>query len=226
MLKTADKDVFVDLHNSWRSKAATGQLTGNKKAKILNLMQWDNELEKSAKAYADLCNYQHSSEVGHSILPYTYGENLALTNQQMNTTYVIEWANNAWAEEHVDFDHDTLECTPRKKCGHYTQMVWESSIRIGCAVSVCSEINAPEEELDGMAAMYVVCHYFPPGNFRGNPPYEYDGKDLVSTSQKAKTDYYPDQSKSNPNQIPVSQQLNICSEDTSRSYTKKRCKNF
>lgn len=43
--------------------------------------------------------------------------------------------------------------------GHYTQMVWENSTKIGCGYAQCDNIY------------YFVCNYAPAGNFDINNPY-------------------------------------------------------
>ncbi|KAE9414467.1 hypothetical protein Angca_008594 [Angiostrongylus cantonensis] len=48
---------------------------------------------------------------------------------------------------------------PRMAIGHYTQMVWEGSYKLGCGVAVC-----PDKTL-------VVCQYSPPGNYIGSIMY-------------------------------------------------------
>jgi pathogenesis-related protein 1 len=54
-------------------------------------------------------------------------------------------------------------------CGHYTQIVWRSSQRLGCGVAVCttgSPWGSPSPSWT-----YVVCNYDPPGNYVGQRPY-------------------------------------------------------
>ncbi|EYC00668.1 hypothetical protein Y032_0114g465 [Ancylostoma ceylanicum] len=44
--------------------------------------------------------------------------------------------------------------------GHYTQMVWQDTYRLGCYVHRCPSMT------------YVVCQYGPRGNWIGDPIYE------------------------------------------------------
>ena len=44
------------------------------------------------------------------------------------------------------------------KTGHFTQVVWRSSKKLG--------VGAAQSNVSG--AWYVVCNYFPPGNVRGD----------------------------------------------------------
>ena len=40
--------------------------------------------------------------------------------------------------------------------GHFTQVVWKSSTKLGCGIGVASNNN-----------IYGVCNYSPPGNVQG-----------------------------------------------------------
>ena len=46
-------------------------------------------------------------------------------------------------------------------CGHYTQMVWQTSTKVGCAMAVCED---SQEQV-------WVCQYQPAGNWVGKKPY-------------------------------------------------------
>jgi hypothetical protein len=76
---------------------------------------------------------------------------------------------DAWAAEKADYDYAGNSCAPGKTCGHYTQMVWRTSLRVGCAVQACSQ-NSP---FGGSTPNWElwVCDYAPPGNIFGSKPY-------------------------------------------------------
>ncbi|KAJ2975077.1 hypothetical protein NQ176_g5721 [Zarea fungicola] len=46
--------------------------------------------------------------------------------------------------------------------GHYTQMVWKSTQKVGCCTVKC-----PAGTVLGLPSLYTVCNYSPPGNFQG-----------------------------------------------------------
>jgi hypothetical protein len=48
-------------------------------------------------------------------------------------------------------------------CGHYTQVVWRNTERVGCGYSTC--------QAQGFNFEVWVCNYDPPGNFIGQAPY-------------------------------------------------------
>ncbi len=56
-------------------------------------------------------------------------------------------------------------CAAGKQCGHYTQLVWRDTERVGCGVANCNNV-------DGFGAGNLwVCNYDPPGNYVGERPY-------------------------------------------------------
>ncbi|CAI5489144.1 unnamed protein product [Closterium sp. Naga37s-1] len=48
-------------------------------------------------------------------------------------------------------------------CGHYTQVIWNGTLTVGCAKASC-----------GTAADVWACNYYPAGNIIGQPPYVQD----------------------------------------------------
>ena len=62
-----------------------------------------------------------------------------------------------WAAELADYDAKKNRC--KGVCGHYTQIVWRKSQRLGCGMASCGDTEV------------WVCNYDPPGNFLGQRPY-------------------------------------------------------
>lgn len=104
-------------------------------------LEWDDTLANYARQYASKCQFKHS----HS----PYGENLAAGYPTVNA------AINAWYAEHELYSY----IWPRfsYKTGHFTQMVWKSSTKLGCAFVACNGTN-------GTPGHYLVCEYNPHGN--------------------------------------------------------------
>ncbi|XP_076927457.1 pathogenesis-related protein PR-1 type-like [Bidens hawaiensis] len=130
---------FVNTHNCMR--------------RVLNLppLTWDDKIAKVAQAYANKrkdCQLIHSEGSG-------YGENLGV-GPKLNGL----WSTQMWIDERPDYDYATNQCLAM--CGHYTQVVWKKTERIGCGVAKCD---------DGSDFNMVVCNYDPPGNYQGQWPY-------------------------------------------------------
>ncbi|XP_071691874.1 pathogenesis-related protein 1-like [Rutidosis leptorrhynchoides] len=123
--------------------------------KVLNLpcLKYDPALEKSAQEWAD---QRKDCALIHSTGPV--GENMAY-GPELNITYAVQ----LWLDERLDYKYSTNECL--QMCGHYTQIVWKNTERVGCARSLC-------DRKDGGWTYYtVVCQYDPPGNVVGQWPY-------------------------------------------------------
>ncbi len=83
-----------------------------------------------------------------------YGENLyEIAGARTNPRGVVD----QWAAESKNYRYGSNTCLG--VCGHYTQIVWRDTRRVGCAVA-------------GTATTEVwVCNYDPPGNWIGKRPY-------------------------------------------------------
>ncbi|KAK3206732.1 hypothetical protein Dsin_020778 [Dipteronia sinensis] len=132
---------YLNAHNAARSQVGVGPVT------------WDIQIAAYARNYAN----QHSSDcrlVHSSGSPY--GENLAGSTGDLSGTRAVQ----LWVNEKADYNYNSNSCAPNKVCGHYTQVVWRNSVRIGCAKVKCST-----------GGTFITCNYAPPGNFIGQKPY-------------------------------------------------------
>ncbi|KAK2885281.1 hypothetical protein Q8A67_016118 [Cirrhinus molitorella] len=150
-LTEQERSTIVDMHNELRSKVQPS-------AAFMQKVVWDEGLRLVAELYAAKCIWDHNPELEN------LGENLFVGTGPFNVTKAML----NWFEEHVDYDHETDNCPEDKMCGHYTQMVWADSKKIGCAAHLCDKL----ENLDFEKATLLVCDYFPQGNFEGQKPYE------------------------------------------------------
>jgi uncharacterized protein YkwD len=112
---------------------------------------WSTRLEALAQDWANrlLAEKQFSHRPTGS-----YGENLfEITGAAASSAQVVaNWATEAW-----NYDYTSNTC--RGVCGHYTQIVWRDTKKVGCAVA------------RGKAREVWVCDYDPPGNWAGERPY-------------------------------------------------------
>jgi hypothetical protein len=138
---------MLDAHNAVRQNASPTP------SPTLEDMVWDDALEASAQAWADRCVFEHGGGMGA-------GENLYANTAMVPASNVV----NSWAGEAQYYDHGSNSCSD--VCGHYTQIVWRDSTRVGCGVADCPNLDAL-----GGPAQFWVCHYQSPGNFSGESPY-------------------------------------------------------
>nr|XP_023701241.1 cysteine-rich secretory protein LCCL domain-containing 1-like [Paramormyrops kingsleyae]XP_023701242.1 cysteine-rich secretory protein LCCL domain-containing 1-like [Paramormyrops kingsleyae] len=161
----SDMRLILDLHNKLRGQVYP-------QASNMEHMVWDTELERSAEAWAYACRWEH----GPAHLMGQIGQNLGTHwGRDRPPTFHVQ----AWYDEVRDYSFPyPQECNPYcpfrcsgPVCTHYTQMVWATTNRIGCAINVCYNMN-----VWGMIwakAVYLVCNYSPPGNWYGHAPYKH-----------------------------------------------------
>ncbi len=142
-----DARAYVDAHNAVR--AAVEEPAGYAGTwEPLPPVTWSETAAAGAQQWADHlaadldCGLEHAKNTG-------YGENLAA-----GTNVGAERAVEMWANEKSRYTYEK-SYTFSPDTGHYTQIVWRKSTRIGCASAKCSRSSV------------VVCRYEPPGNFLG-----------------------------------------------------------
>lgn len=130
--------------NSGRPQRASGAI------KAPSLI-WSNELARYAQEWAD--RLVEAGRLVHRPNPI-YGENLFLIHgADVSPAAVV----GAWASEARNYSYQTNSCQGR--CGHYTQLIWRDTKRVGCGAA----------SRDGTEVW--VCNYDPPGNIAGERPY-------------------------------------------------------
>ncbi|NXF93057.1 GLIP1 protein, partial [Eubucco bourcierii] len=148
----------VRAHNSFRSKVTPP-------ASNMLLMSWDAALAKTAKAWAEKCKFKHNiylkmpGKVHPTFTPV--GENIWTGTASI---FSVDEALRDWFNEVRSYDFNTNRCTGM--CGHYTQVVWAESYKVGCAVHFCHTV----ENFPGLlGAAHFVCNYGPAGNYPRQP---------------------------------------------------------
>ncbi|NWR90773.1 GLIP1 protein, partial [Furnarius figulus] len=148
----------VRAHNMFRSKV-------NPTASNMFRMSWDIALAKTAKAWAKKCKFRHNTNLKmpgkmHPTFPLV-GENIWTGTA---TIFSVDAAVSDWFNEVHSYNFSTNRCT--NMCGHYTQVVWAESYKVGCAVHFC---NTVEHFSQVSEAAHFVCNYGPAGNYPIKP---------------------------------------------------------
>ncbi|KAL3840626.1 hypothetical protein ACJIZ3_025217 [Penstemon smallii] len=115
---------------------------------------WDPKLARYAVWYAN--QRKADCELEHSNGPY--GENIFWGS---GNGWTPAQAAAAWVSERLGYNYWSNSCAYGQDCGHYTQIVWKGTKRIGCARVVCSRGGG----------VFMTCNYDPPGNYMGERPY-------------------------------------------------------
>eukprot|EP00117_Sycon_ciliatum_P024431 scpid84441/ scgid1571/ Peptidase inhibitor 16; Cysteine-rich protease inhibitor len=165
----SQKDAMLNAHNNARSIASPTPCTP------LPAMTWNTVLANVAQAYADRCIYEHNgARTSDTNGAFSYvGENLYISTNTPSDPAVVSVMS--WDKEKHYYDYDTLVCAPGKVCGHYTQIVWNSSQQLGCGAKLCDAANTksyPFDKSKFSKGYIVVCNYGPGGNYRGQKPYK------------------------------------------------------
>ena len=156
---SVDPDTAINTHNKWRNLLNQGKLDSQPVPNpFIPDMYWDESLAASAQAHSDQCVWQHSG---------TGGENLYAHTGSWGS---MEEGINLWAEEYKNYNYDTNMSTNGGVVGHYTQIVWESSLRVGCGKTQCDPIMNSDGSTLWSGTMYT-CQYQSPGNWFGQKPY-------------------------------------------------------
>uniref|UniRef100_A0A672HC83 Cysteine-rich secretory protein LCCL domain containing 2 n=1 Tax=Salarias fasciatus TaxID=181472 RepID=A0A672HC83_SALFA len=161
----SDREEILQLHNKLRGGVYPT-------ASNMEHMVWDDELERSATHWAEQCHWDH----GPQDLLMSIGQNLAVHwGRYRSPAFHVQ----AWYDEVKDYTYPyPHECNPwcpdrcsGPMCTHYTQLVWATTNRVGCAVHVCPRMNVWGEIWEN--AVYLVCNYSPKGNWIGEAPYQH-----------------------------------------------------
>ncbi|KAK4424276.1 Basic form of pathogenesis-related protein 1 [Sesamum alatum] len=130
---------FLDAHNRARAQVGVRPLVWNET--VANYAS-----DYAHKRYGD-CELEHSQG--------PYGENLAEGWGTLSATDAV----GMWVSEKSCYDYGSNSCVGGE-CLHYTQVVWNESVHLGCARVQCRN-----------GWLFVICSYDPPGNYIGRRPY-------------------------------------------------------
>src|SRR5438876_7258511 len=151
-LPPQDQQAIVDAHNAYRSDPAINTPA----------LQWDDTLATGAQSWADnLATNVHQLQHSNPNSRQDLGENIAQSSKGSNTAaqMVDFWGKTRIDKEKVkpseqeNFQPGLFPNTSKTgnwaDAGHYTQVIWNATTRVGCAI-------ASDGDND-----YLVCRYSP-----------------------------------------------------------------
>jgi pathogenesis-related protein 1 len=146
----SQRDIILSSHNLVRSEYDLPSLI------------WDTKIEKQAQEWAN--TMMKNNNFSHSTTKFRKGmwENIYSISGQS----VISDGSDAtmfWYGEQWNYNYRSNSCTSGGVCGHFTQLVWKNTKRVGCGQSVKKKGN--------ITTVYWVCQYDPAGNYDGQRPY-------------------------------------------------------
>lgn len=125
---------FLDEHNKVRQTYGVSPLV------------WNPDLIGPAQRVTDTCVFKHTTN-------NPLGENIA-AGQTSPQEVVFQWVNGP--------EEKSLWNPQNPIDSHFTQVVWEDSLELGCAVTTCTTmagVSLPQSPI-----LFWACEYNPPGN--------------------------------------------------------------
>jgi hypothetical protein len=131
-------------------------------------MAWNATLAQYAAKEGSCTKFEHILSQGAG----AYGQNIAVAGSSDANAYddatALKNAMNDWYNEESLYGSLYGVASPSEAVGdflHFTQMVWQKSTTVGCAVIRCGTDNTI---FNGMYLWYSVCNYYPAGNVLGS----------------------------------------------------------
>lgn len=154
----AMKDAVLNMHNTVRREIATKSNSAWADrspctAADMEKMVWDATLASDSQTYAETCNGAHDTGAGSS-----FGENLYMSSGTSFDATALANGAKEWYDEIVDTQWLANEDKPKTKAyaqcqdpigagtasdpqrcnvGHYFQMIWAKSNKVGCGAKLC-----------------------------------------------------------------------------------------
>ncbi|XP_027243187.1 cysteine-rich secretory protein 2 isoform X2 [Cricetulus griseus] len=123
-------------------------------------MEWNVEVAGNAQKWANKCTLEHSNAEDRKIKTRC-GENLYMSSDPTPWTTAIQ----SWYDESENFTYG-VGAKPNTAVGHFTQVVWYSTYKVGCGIAFC-----PNQDT---LKYFYVCQYCPAGNnvLKKSTPYQ------------------------------------------------------
>ena len=123
-------------------------------------LEWSVDLAKYAQEWADHlakkgCKMEHRPNEGE--FAEKYGENIFWG---MGVEYSALDATRGWYDEIKDYKHEPISEKNWSRAGHYTQMVWRNTTKVGIGRATCKT-----------GETIIVANYDPAGNYIGESAY-------------------------------------------------------
>ena len=152
---TTLRSTSLSKHNSYRATHRSPNMTISSSA--------NNTAQAWAQYLATNGLFQHSASNQRN----NAGENLYVsytTAPSINYATLANVAVQSWYNEVKLYNYNSPGFS--SATGHFTQVVWKSSTQLGCgAAQGTKTMNGTKYK-----AFYVVCHYAPAGNVKGQFP--------------------------------------------------------
>ncbi|KAF8764848.1 CRISP/Allergen/PR-1 like protein [Argiope bruennichi] len=133
-----DKKLLVKLHNQYREKVAMGRESaagGLPTASNMLEMVWDDELANIAQKHAETCEFEHDCNDCRRVDQFGVGQNLFMSFSSNMPSGSGDWEGmvKSFYSEVSKFRKEYISSFRfRGDYGHFSQIVWADSWRLGC----------------------------------------------------------------------------------------------
>ena len=126
---------------------------------------WDEELASVAQRHADQCVFSHDCADCRQVQRFRVGQNLYQSFNTRPGDLGQEWtaAVDSWYREISLYSGPVESFVFSEETGHYTQIVWAATTRLGCGMSEFSRGR--------FITRLLVCNYGEAGNIISAPVY-------------------------------------------------------
>ncbi|KAI3956497.1 hypothetical protein MKX01_016910 [Papaver californicum] len=133
---------ILDGHNAARAEVGVPPLI------------WDRNLAVFARGYVDEdrradCKLLYSER-------WSFGETIYSGSRNMTAADAVAY----WVSGKQWYTYENNSCAVGKDCSDYTQVVWRTTVHVGCAQIKCDTGD-----------LFIACEYYPHGNYAGALPY-------------------------------------------------------
>lgn len=148
------KTMVIALHNKYRREVGVPPV------------KWSDVVQKSAETWALHLAGNEGLKMVHAGSKTNYGENLSggpgVWSTDKDAYTALEYAVISFGNEKSHYKGKPIGTDGNfYQYGHYTQMVWNTTRDVGCAVAKRKDI----------AGYIAVCRYNPGGNYEGRKPF-------------------------------------------------------
>uniref|UniRef100_A0A1I8MUB2 Venom allergen-1 n=1 Tax=Musca domestica TaxID=7370 RepID=A0A1I8MUB2_MUSDO len=152
------RNLIVNVHNKRRNRIAGGKVSKFRPACRMATMRWNAELAKIASYNVRQCKMNHDKCRNTQRFKFS-GQNLAWKSYygRPNRAELIKAVINAWYSEVKSTKRTHIQSYPTNykgpAIGHFTAMMGERNIAVGCAASTYSTKGAKYK------SFLVACNY-------------------------------------------------------------------
>ncbi|KAF8764638.1 CRISP/Allergen/PR-1 like protein [Argiope bruennichi] len=183
-VRRKERKLILKIHNTYRDIIARGKenrAVGGALPKAADMIQmvWDKELAAIAQKWTNNCEYKHDCRDGcRTVDSFRVGQNIArhgsscsskkCSRKEKKEIYKPNWSDilKTFYDEVLIYKTKWFNNyqTRSEHIGHFTQIIWSRSWRIGCGYTVYKEQNVYYK--------FYACNYGPAGNVINEPLYK------------------------------------------------------